>query len=112
MIFVCSYAITNGDPEKFITPFDSDGNKCGDSTNEQFKDYPYKHFWGVVKQIEGTDVRILFHAVCVKECPQKMTDYDCKTNDDVSECSQTPVSTKPQFGNCLPDIEEAKDVLD
>lgn len=29
MVALSVYAIANGDPERILTPFDSDGNACG-----------------------------------------------------------------------------------
>jgi hypothetical protein len=29
MIVVCGYAMKTGDPRVLVTPFDSDGNRCG-----------------------------------------------------------------------------------
>jgi hypothetical protein len=101
MLAVSGFAISNGDPMNIIAPFDSVGNQCGkplqgiDYTpvNEtDFSEYKYKHF---TRLIEGTgsNPTLLYNAVCVKECPMKEKDYDCKINADETECSKSYYDT-------------------
>jgi hypothetical protein len=75
------YAIGTGDPWKFLTPFDSDGNQCGmkDQQNStgfgirDFTEYKYKFYTDLdVALNQGQTViggNNMYTAVCVKECP-------------------------------------------
>jgi len=65
-IGITGMSVTQGDPAKIMTPFDSDGNQCGqllqDRTNvtndagaevpfvRDFTDYPYKYFTNIVNE--------------------------------------------------------------
>jgi hypothetical protein len=90
MLGVSGFAISNGDPMNIIAPFDSVGNHCGKTlqgiednpaNQTDFTEYKYKHF---TRLIEGTSdsPSLLYNAVCVKECPLKDAELDCKTNTD------------------------------
>jgi hypothetical protein len=82
MLGITGIALTQGDPTKIFTPFDSDGNQCGlpdqtlSNSTENFKrdftDYKFKHFTGLESLVAGADSMnnvALFNAVCVKVCP-------------------------------------------
>lgn len=110
MLGVSGFAVSNGDPMNIIAPFDSVGNQCGrllqgvDYTpvNEtDFSEYKYKMF---TRLIEGTSSNptLLYNSVCVKECPMKGADFDCKTNDDEKECPKSFYDTSLQYGYCIP----------
>lgn len=73
MVGITGYAVTQGDPRKIITPFDSVGNRCGylnqglPENKTSYVDYPYKHFTNL-KSIASSPTE-MFYAVCVSECP-------------------------------------------
>jgi len=88
MIGVSGYSFAEGDVVRIFTPFDSDGNQCGqpnqDKSNEtleqvidnnrDFTDYPYKYFSGLIDiASSGTIPDSAYNAVCVKECPKDLT---------------------------------------
>ena len=107
MLGVSGYALSTGDPYNIITPFDSDGNKCGEKGTD-FEQYPYKHFTSLLVAQGGTD---MYNSVCVSKCPSKMTDYNefCKTNTDITSCNQLTVlyDTELDFGYCMPTKEDS-----
>ena len=119
MLGVSGFAISNGDPMNIIAPFDSVGNQCGkllqgvdyDQVNvTDFSEYKYKHF---TKLIEGTgqNPTLLYNAVCVKKCPKKDEEVDCKINDHEPECPKTYYDTELEFGYCLPTGEDVQEAL-
>jgi hypothetical protein len=102
-----------------IAPFDSVGNQCGrplqgvdyDPVNQtDFTEYKYKHF---TRLIEGTneDPSLLYNAVCVKECPLKDADLDCKTNDQEPSCPKSEYDTHLEYGYCIPAGDEVQAAL-
>jgi hypothetical protein len=111
MLGISGYALSTGDPINIITPFDSDGNKCG--APGDFEMYPYKHFTNLLVNNGGND---LYYSVCVKKCPTKGEDYNdfCKTNTDVTNCNfmTAMYDTELEFGYCLPTKEDSKEAYD
>ena len=110
MLAVSGFAISNGDPMNIIAPFDSVGNRCGKllqgidyvpANETDFTEYKYKHF---TRLIEGTSSNptLLYNAVCVKECPLKDAELDCKTNDHETECPESYYDTYLEYGYCIP----------
>jgi len=111
MLGVSGYALTTGDPYNIITPFDSDGNKCG-AKGTDFEDYKYKHFTNLLVNNGGED---LYYSVCVSECPAKGEDYNdkCKTNNDITSCNFMTVmyDTELSFGYCMPTQEDSAEAF-
>lgn len=82
MLVLGFYGISRGDPLNILTPFDTDGNRCGMPNQgrggaQDFTDYPYKFFtkFGASNMTSGFNPRAiskteLFRSVCVKECPE------------------------------------------
>ena len=116
MIILSGVGISNGSPSIIFTPFDSDGNMCGQDvqtmsnatikTIRDFSDYKYKFFTNLQAFSVDTDKTVeenaedlkklfenplIYYAVCVKECPtQAMIDanekIECMVNNDVTAC--------------------------
>jgi hypothetical protein len=82
MVGVSGYAISNGDPLKILTAFDSDGNKCGANNQaasgdgiglgeRDFTEYPYKFYTDLDNALFGIgDKAVYTLSVCVKTCPE------------------------------------------
>lgn len=81
MIGISAYALAVGVPLKVLTPFDSDGNRCGypaqsmtmvDGVNitRDFTDYPMKIFTNIdlLLNADMSDTKI-YDSICVKKCP-------------------------------------------
>ena len=103
MVVISGVGISSGNPSVIFTPFDSDGNMCGQDkqlasfpnssdllTDEfkaaefdkmrDFREYKYKFFTNlnafsidtdksVEENLKAFDNPLIYHAVCVKECP-------------------------------------------
>jgi choline transporter-like protein 2/4/5 len=78
MFFITGYAVSEGDPVRIITPFDSVGNRCGaenqgidyDPANTtDFTEFKYKHFTSLVDAAVESNPLKIYEAICVKECP-------------------------------------------
>jgi hypothetical protein len=83
MIVIAVLAFKQGDPIKILTPYDSVGHKCGamnDTLKLDLTEFKYKLF------TKPTDVKNMFSAVCVKECPKKLTTPICHVNSENTEC--------------------------
>jgi hypothetical protein len=108
MLGVSGWAIGTGDPYNIIMPFDSVGNKCGQKDTD-FEEYKLKHFTSLLSS-QGVAPG-MYHAVCVKECPEALTDYNdkCKTNTDIPSCNMATAAynTQPQMGYCVPTKEDS-----
>lgn len=75
------YAIGTGNPWKILTPYDSDGNRCGFPDQEatpglgkrDFTEYKYKFYTDldvVLNQAAPlAGANNMYTAICVKECP-------------------------------------------
>ena len=84
------YGWSNGDPNKLLIGWDSDGNGCGYS--EKTADYT-KLYWpeppstDIIEAVKALDlsktVEMLNYGVCVKECPSAdaNTPVDCSITD-------------------------------
>jgi len=79
LVAITGYAVSNGNPYAMITPFDSNGNKCGmkDQGADKkidFTDYKYKYFYNLRSMAESAgagsvDPTEWFKSECVKKCP-------------------------------------------
>jgi hypothetical protein len=83
MFAVSGFAVTNGDPNRIVTPFDTDGNECGQGN---FAGYRYKYMLSSAANAAS---------VCVAECPsniptvateENQITLDCKVNSVVKTC--------------------------
>ena len=85
LVFISNLGYSKGDPLLLATPFDPDGNACGESPG--FKEYPYIYF-------TRPSSEYLFYSVCVRTCPNWEKDSDkpnkleCKTNSKVKNCEE------------------------
>lgn len=86
MVILSLYALVEGKPSVIFTPFDSDGNMCGQKlqtmSNEtikeirDFTEYKYKFFTNL-DSFDADNVKtafdnpVIYNAICVKECPSK-----------------------------------------
>lgn len=74
MIGITGYAISEGDPYKIITPYDSVGNKCGEENQgipanvTDFTEYKLKHFTSLFEAVNNP--LKIYESVCVKACPK------------------------------------------
>ena len=78
--YVFVYALEEGDPQRVMAPYDSDGKFCG--IDDGYEDYPYLFY---------TDVNPVLwapYSVCVKTCPMKEDEgypyFECKATENVS----------------------------
>jgi hypothetical protein len=84
MIGISGYALASGDPLKLLTPFDSDGNRCGypgqtatktvtgfteENPVRDFSEYNFKLFTNLDLLLNAELAPGVYDAVCVKECP-------------------------------------------
>ena len=133
MVAITGYGMSQGDPYKIITPFDSVGNQCGqpgqklglDAAGTKVADmteYPYRHFIDLGKFIEskGVDKSAVYKSVCVKACPEEEKAADCIPNKD-SDYKCPKVSIGPKYYGtqllsgtsfCVPDKELAKSFIE
>jgi hypothetical protein len=75
-IAVSCWGVMNGDPNRILVPFDSDGNECGKPLQamsavqgeRDFTEYKYKYFTKVIQKATSASTK-KYNAVCVKTCP-------------------------------------------
>lgn len=58
MVGITGYALSNGNPYAMITPFDSNGNRCGlkdqgADKKQDFEPYKYKYFYNLKTMVES-----------------------------------------------------------
>ena len=109
MVGLGFYGISNGDPYNILTPFDTEGNRCGApgqgaGGTKDFTDYPLKFFsnFGASENtVSGIpkSKKELFRSVCVSECPLKTVQTNCQSN---STCPIALLDTTAQHKYCLP----------
>jgi hypothetical protein len=81
MIAVSVFAVNQGDVSRILTPYDSDGNECGQPKQNasigliarDFTDFKYKYFASAMQTITGDNSRA-YDAICVKKCPVGIPD--------------------------------------
>jgi choline transporter-like protein 2/4/5 len=112
MVVITFFAFGKGEPSKLFTPFDSDGNRCGQPLQSasigygtrDFTEYQFKAFTELRAVSKGGADTDVYNAVCVKECPKEMGDVmDCLTNADVPNCARAEFNSKSILNYCLPD---------
>lgn len=85
MGYIGYYAVSNGDPDIIIAPYDSTGAFCGKT--EGYENYPYLWF-------QNLDTPVwMAYTVCVSECPMSTNPTsDCKLSDNsiVKSCEPEP----------------------
>ena len=116
MIAISAYGFMNGDPVKIMTPFDSDGNKCGynnETSGLDLTDYPYKFLPPeAIASLASTDDNTVVKAVCVKKCPSEENGLltDCYKNTDYPTiCPIAGYDTKKLITYCVPEYDSAKE---
>lgn len=135
MIGISGYALTTGDPVTLATPFDSDGNQCGqlnqgksnitaaDGTiiawTRDFTPYKYKYFSQLLQATTGNTEKI-YNALCVSECPvnvpapgdfTKSFKVKCIVNNDEKSCPTALYNTTLVFGYCLPEYDSTVELI-
>ena len=127
MIAISYYAINNGDVYRIVTPFDSDGNECGQPMQDKsafvdardFSEYKYKYFTGIMGVLTE-DISEQYDAVCISECPVGLTGaantyniskLDCLVNDVVISCPFKLYNTIQMMGYCLPEPSATSDLI-
>jgi hypothetical protein len=68
MVCVSIYGFSAGDPYKIITPFDSEGNICGET--EGFEDFKYLYWPEAISSLRSVDTDVYKHTICIKSCPK------------------------------------------
>ena len=120
MVFVTMFAVEKGDPNRILTPFDSDGNECGQPLQiatgglgqRDFSPYKYKYFTSIMQVATGNKGST-YDAVCVSSCPKDIgslsamamsavSKVDCLVNSVVKECPNSFYNTTQLLGYCLP----------
>jgi len=121
MVFVTLFAVETGDPNRILTPFDSDGNECGQPLqtatvglgSRDFSEYRYKYFTSVMQAATGSKGGV-YDAVCVKSCPKNVgsisqmntggvVKVDCLANSVIKACPDSFYNTTQLLGYCLPE---------
>lgn len=117
MIVIAAIGFRQGDPIKILTPFDSVGNRCGYPNQgvtiksatggiinaTDFTEYKYKLFYPSKNIIN-------LPSVCVKDCPKKGETPECLPNDDQT-CEMYPFDSIHKFQYCLPEKDDAKEMV-
>jgi hypothetical protein len=97
MFGLALYALIEGDPEKFIAPYDADGHMCGYS--DDYDKFPKLYF--TIFSVDEDVTKVTRSGVCVTECPDKTQIADqtwwtenCKSNDNAG-CPKALVPADP-----------------
>jgi hypothetical protein len=74
LVGITGYSLKNGDPMAMITPYDSNGNRCGMPdqgvfNKTDFTDYPYKFMYNLFSLVDGKVTPAAYESSCVKACP-------------------------------------------
>lgn len=118
-IAITGFALGKGEPTKLFTPFDSDGNKCGEIGQTKsiglgtrdFTEYKYKAFTELRAIAKGGVDPSVYNAVCVKKCPQELgAVLECMPNNDVPDCTRAEFGSNSTLNYCIPDLEESAEV--
>lgn len=64
------HGFIEGDPEKFVAPYDKDKSFCG---HDGLEDYPYLYIPDLNSGLNAKDV--LNSGICVSECPDPEKPY-------------------------------------
>jgi len=79
-LIICFYAIGNGNVERILTAFDSDGNPCG-SPDQGTENYPFLYI--DADYVDGQVV--MTTSVCVSTCDVLAYDFvDCYLSSDAT----------------------------
>ena len=73
-IIVAGFGFKQGKPSQLFYFYDEDGNACGHDSG--FEDYPYLYFTSVIDGLKSFDTNKMLNAVCVKDCPYKLTEFE------------------------------------
>jgi len=130
MAGVSYWGIQNGDVNRILTPFDSDGNQCGlanqgksNGDARDFTNFPFKFYDGLMKSATGgSSGNEKYNAICVASCPSGLPPIasfsqsnaqklDCMTNNDVNDCPYATFNTTQFLSLCLPEPESTMETL-
>lgn len=122
MVILSVVGFQQGDPLKILTPFDSNGNRCGfnnETKGVDLTDYPYKYFSLTSGKAQAglSSPADLIQSVCVKSCPAKDSQPECKANSYKCPAEgkfphKAIFESKPQLGKyCIPYGSEVKDTF-
>ncbi len=126
MGIISARGFAEGDPEKLLVGWDSDGRPCGYSgegwENNPVQDYKYVYWPRILSSY--TDIN-LDETVCVKECPSKESEIECVRPASLStvldsDCDVNSIgssyrrydSEKYFMSFCLPDPNSAEEQLE
>lgn len=109
LVGITGYSLKNGDPMAMITPFDSNGNRCGMpdqgiKNKTDFTDYPYKFMYNLFDAVDGKITPEAYKSSCVKACPAKDAAPECINNDgSTTDCEKAMMyGTSLYRTYCLP----------
>jgi hypothetical protein len=102
MVGITGYALKNGDPMAMITPFDSEGYKCGmpnqgPLNKTDMTDYPYKFMYNLFYLADGKVTPEAYKSSCVKSCPDIGVAPSCIKGDG----STTDCASASEYGTSL-----------
>ena len=111
VVFACGfvgasiYGFTSGNPYKFFSGLDGDGNFCGYS--DGYTDYPYLYF------ADLTASNIWNYAVCVSSCPDGNSTISCHTTTYVTDCNAYEQYDTYNFADeyCIPSYDDLPEDL-
>ncbi len=73
-IIVAGFGFKQGKPSQLFYFYYEDGNACGHDSG--FEDYPYLYFTSVIDGLKSFHTNKMLNAVCVKDCPYKLTEFE------------------------------------
>ena len=98
MLFLGIDGLLKGNPKKLLSPLDGDNKFCG-------IDKGYLEYDKLFIPLEEANIANLFKgSVCVRECPQKDAETDCKETSTHEKCPTAQYDTADTIGvgYCLP----------
>ncbi|TNV81603.1 hypothetical protein FGO68_gene10682 [Halteria grandinella] len=119
LCFCAFHGYKYGHPTKLFAPLDSEGNICG--FDQGYEEYRYMYVWDIKEAVQDA-WSIFDSAVCVRECPKRVTegvngtskevfDIDCKKTKyfGQKECAEAPLKySSISFYSyyCFPDARD------
>lgn len=118
MMGLTIHGFIEGNPEKYISPYDRDSQFCGH--DEAVKDYPYL-YWPDMSSYSAKE--FMNQGICVKECPHPELSYQHQTDPTILETGtksypgvvgnklklQRVYITRPVLHYCVPKLSAIKD---
>lgn len=110
--YITNFSLAEGDPIKIITPFDSQGNKCGFNnltSGVDMTEYRFKFLPNIMDKISlATDAK--YEAVCVKECPKSGEALLCP-DAGILGCPTADYDSVKKLTYCLPTLSESTETV-